>query len=296
MAMLMCAVLVGVGLAYAVTGLLPKPVSPEKHAAPYAPSHRPASAEAGPDPGPLARAAMPLVPVLARAGLPRKERRRDLDLLERDVAVHLAQQAASALVLAAVGACLFALVRFEGLALPPVFLVVATVVPALYGFTAPAGRLKTEAAVRRDDLREITGGFLLLAALVLSGGGNLNEALATAYDAGDGPAAGQLRGALAYAESSGTSPWEALAELGRHADVPELEELAAAVSLSGHEGARLRATMFAKAKALRGRQLAALEAAAIAATEKAVLPTTLMMLGYLLLVLAPAAATALHAL
>jgi Flp pilus assembly protein TadB len=291
-----CALLVGLGLYFAATAALPKPAAARPQPAAYSPSHRPEQVETGPRPGPLTRAATPLVPWCTRLGLPREARRRDLALLERDPATHVASQVATALALAVMGFGLFAVLRAEGLAIPPVLLMAVVGVPALYGFSAPSSRLKAEAAAHRDALRQAIGSFLTLASLALAAGGNLNEALATASQAGHGPAPAQLRGALAYAESSGTPVWDALAELGRRADVVELTELAAAVSLAGHEGARLRATLSTRSKALRERQLAAREAAEIAATEKAALPTTLMMLGYLLLVVTPAAATAMHAL
>jgi Flp pilus assembly protein TadB len=296
LATLACALTIGLGLCYAVTAMLPKAAASRPHPTPYTPSHRPAPADTLPREGALTRAAVPLVPWFTRLGLPREPRRCDLALLERDTATHLAQQIATSLALALLGSGLFAFLHADGLPVPPVFLMAFVGVPALYGFTAPSNKLKTEAAAHRDALRQTTGSFLTLAGLALAAGGNINEALATASQAGRGPAAAQLRGAIAYAESSGTPAWDALAELGRRADVTELTELAAAVSLAGHEGARLRATLSTKSKALRERQLAAREAAEIAATEKTALPTTLMMLGYLLLVATPAAATAMHAL
>ena len=296
-ATLACGLLVGLGGFVLATAALPKSVAVKPPAAPYSPSHRPQQQlDTDPRPGPLTRAAAPLVPWCTRLGLPREPRRRDLALLEREPATHVASQIATSLTLAVMGAGLFAFLHADGLPVPPVFLTAFVGAPALYGFTAPNQRLKAEAAAHRDGLRQAIGSFLTLASLALAAGGNLNEALATASEAGQGAAAAQLRGALAYAQSSGTPAWDALAELGRRAEVPELTELAAAVSLAGHEGARLRATLSTRSTAMRERQLAAREAAEIAATEKTVLPTALMMLGYLLLVITPAAATAMHAL
>lgn len=295
-ATLVCALLVGLGLSLAAIAALPKATAARPQPATYSPSHRPEQTDAGPRPGPLTRAAAPLVPWCTRLGLPREPRRRDLALLERDTATHVAAQIATSIALAVMGSGLFAFLHADGLPVPAVFLIAFLGVPALYGFTAPSTRIKAEATAHRDALRQAIGSFLLLASLALSAGGNLNEALATATEIGQSDAAAQLRGALAYAESSGTPAWDALSDLGRRADVPELTELAAAVSLAGHEGARLRATLSTRSKAMRERQLASREAAEIAATEKTVLPTALMMLGYLLLVAAPAAATAMHAL
>jgi len=234
------------------------------------------------------------VPLLEHLGLPRKTIRRDLVLLERDTATHLARQIAAALALMVFGTGFFLLLHAGGVSISTGYLPACAGAPALYGFMEPNITLRGEAARHRDALRQATGSFLTLAALALAAGGNLNEALAAAGHAGDGAAADQLRGALAYAESSGTPAWDALAELGHRAQVHELTELAAAVSLSGHEGARLRTALTTKSKALRNRQLAAREAAEIAASEKTALPTALLMFGYLLLITAPAAASALR--
>lgn len=286
----------GLGLLVLVATALPKPAARTPEPAAYSPSHRPAQADTGPPQGPLSRAATPMVPLLERLGLPRETHRRDLALLERDTATHLAHQIATTLALMFLGIGFFVLLRAEGLPIQIGYLPACAGIPGLYGFTAPNTSLGREAARHRDALRQATGSFLTLGSLALAAGGNLNEALATAGAAGDGAAADQLRGAIAYAESSGTPAWDALAELGRRAQVHELTELAAAVSLSGHEGARLRAALATKSKALRERQLAAREAAEVAACEKTALPTALLMLGYLLLVATPAAASALHTL
>lgn len=205
-ATLACALLVGLGLSLVVIAALPKAAAVRPQPAAYSPSHRPEQTDARLRPGPLTRAAAPLVPWCTRLGLPREPRRRDLALLERDTATHVASQIATALALAVMGTGLFAFLHADGLPVPPVFLIAFVGVPALYGFTAPSTRLKAEAAAHRDALRQAIGSFLTLASLALAAGGNLNEALATASQAGQGPAAAQLRGALAYAESSGTPP------------------------------------------------------------------------------------------
>jgi tight adherence protein C len=295
---LMCGVVVGLSLVYVGATAFPKPAAPATVREPehYAPSHRLAAPAQEQHHGPLVRAVAPMTPWLGRLGLPREARRRDLALVERNAATHLAHQIASALALALLGAGFFALLTGGGLRVPVAYMSACVGIPLLYGFLAPSNNLKNEARAHRDALRQATGSFLTLASMCLAAGGSLGEALATAAQAGQGAAAQQLRGALAYADTAGTPPWDALAELGRRAQVPELTELAAAVSLAGVEGARLRTTLITKSRALRQRQLTAREAAETAAAEKTALPTALMMSGYLVLIAAPAAASALHTL
>ena len=70
--------------------------------------------------------------------------------------------------------------------------------------------------------------------------------------------------------------------------VPELGELAASAALAGNEGARVRSSLAAKAKAIRVRGLAEVEAAAQSATERMTLPVVLLMVGFIVFLGYPA--------
>src|SRR5205823_2699339 len=98
----------------------------------------------------------------------------------------------------------------------------------------------------------------------------------------------ELRGSLLSARLLGETPWAALARLGHELDVPELGELAASASLAGAEGARVRSSLAAKAKAMRLRGLAEIEAAAQSASERMSLPIVALMLGFIVFVAYPA--------
>ena len=73
--------------------------------------------------------------------------------------------------------------------------------------------------------------------------------------------------------------------------IEELVELAASIRLAGEEGARIRSSLAAKAAALRGRQMAAIEADAHSASERMGFPTVGMFVGFLALLAYPAVAT-----
>jgi len=70
-------------------------------------------------------------------------------------------------------------------------------------------------------------------------------------------------------------PWEA----GPRARIGELSELAASVSLAGTEGAKVRASLAAKAASLRTHELAEAETADQAATERMSLPIVMLFAG-----------------
>ncbi|HRE03795.1 MAG TPA: type II secretion system F family protein, partial [Ilumatobacteraceae bacterium] len=88
----------------------------------------------------------------------------------------------------------------------------------------------------------------------------------------------------------GDTPWEALARLGDDADLPDLTELAAAVSLAGQEGAAVRNTVTSKAKAIRERLTADAERSAASTTERMGVPATLLLLGFIVFLGFPAIA------
>ena len=86
----------------------------------------------------------------------------------------------------------------------------------------------------------------------------------------------------------GEPPWTGLDRLGTDLGISELNELAASVTLAGDEGARVRASIAAKARSIRVRGLADAESAAQAASERMSLPIVLLMLGFVVFLGYPA--------
>jgi Flp pilus assembly protein TadB len=156
------------------------------------------------------------------------------------------------------------------------------------GFVFPDLALREEAVRRRRAFRHALSAYLDLVNVILAGGGGIDSALHAAAEAGDGPAFAQLRHALARARLTNRSPWDVFAELGARLEVSELAELAASVSLAGTHGARIRASLAAKADALRGHQQAEVEADAEAATERMTIPVAVLLFGFLVFIAYPA--------
>ena len=105
-----------------------------------------------------------------------------------------------------------------------------------------------------------------------------------------GWAFGQLRRALEEARLTRTPPWGPLGRLGQALGVDELSELAASVALAGAEGARVRASLAAKATSIRSHALADAQADAEAMSERMSLPVVVLFAGFLLFVGYPALA------
>ena len=255
---------------------------------PPAAAPRIVTADAG---GWAARAGRPAAGPLRALGLPGTAIRRDLAVLGRSPDRHLAEKAAAAVDRAAHRArCWQQCSSWPGSASrwwcpsgPALALAAA-------GFLAPDLGVRAEAAARRADARHALSAFLDLATIALAGGAGIDQALTDAAADGDGWAFRQIRRALAASEAARTPPWDALAQLGAEIGVTDLAELAASVQLAGTEGARIRASLTAKAQALRTRQMSEAEAAAAAATERMSLPVVVLFAGFLLFLAFPAVA------
>jgi Flp pilus assembly protein TadB len=235
-----------------------------------------------------ARAGRPFVPLLGSLGLPRRGLAADLELCDRDPTRHAAEQATAAVAgLVApplVAAALWAGGVQVGWSLPLSASLVCAGVAAVFVDL----QVRQDAARRRDELRNALAVQLDLTMMALAGGAGIDQAVTDAAEVGHGWAHQRLRHALQGARTARLPIWDTLADLGRRTRVPELAELAAAVNLAGQEGARIRATLAARAAALRARQLSDAEAVAASATERMALPSALLFIGFLLAILYPA--------
>ncbi|MCZ7537881.1 MAG: type II secretion system F family protein [Acidimicrobiia bacterium] len=156
------------------------------------------------------------------------------------------------------------------------------------GFVMPDFLLRDEAEKRRRAFRHTLSSYLDLVNVLLAGGAGIETALHAAADAGDGWGYQTIRGELRRARLTGQSPWDTFARLDERLGINELAELAASVSLAGSHGARIRASLAAKADTLRGHQVAETEAAAEAATERMTIPVAVLLFGFLVFIAYPA--------
>lgn len=230
----------------------------------------------------------PFVAPLAALGLPSSRLNRDLAITGRSVQMHLADKA----VLGIAGLLLptFASLALDavGMWLPWQMSLTASLLAGGLGFVLPDLTVRRHAARRRMDFRLALSAYLNLIRVTLAGGAGVDGALTDAAAVGQGWSFTQLRQALTTAKITRTTPWATLRTLGEELDVRELVELSASVSLAGTEGAKVRASLRAKAAALRTRELADAEGEAQAATERMSLPVIVLFLGFLLFIGYPA--------
>lgn len=212
----------------------------------------------------------------------------DLAVMERSPQAFAVEKLTTALALAGIVVALAVVVGVAGAPMPPGFTFVLTICALAAGFVTPDLALRAHASTRRSAFRHALSSYLDLVNVLLAGGAGIETSLEAAAQAGDGWAFTQIRHALVRSRSLRQSPWQCFTELGERLGVIELSEIASSVQLAGEQGARVRSSLSAKAAALRGQQMARIEADAHAATERMGVPTVLLFIGFIALLGYPA--------
>lgn len=225
-----------------------------------------------------------------RLDWPNEHCRQDLAVCDYDADSFLKKKTIAILGGLAAFVCLIGVSIPEVTALSPGVALVIALCPMSLCFFGPGLVLRQQAERRRAELRSVTSAIADLVGVALAGGAGVSGSLDAATRQGTGPAFTQVRHSLHEAHLRSLPPWDALGDLAQRVGVRELDELAASIRLAGTDGARIRASVAAKAKTLRTYQLAAMEAEVGAATERMSLPILLLVLGVLLLLGFPAVA------
>ncbi|WP_433697046.1 type II secretion system F family protein [Nocardiopsis sp. CA-288880] len=225
---------------------------------------------------------------LARTGWPGERTGRDLAACGTDADVHRMDTCVAALAGLALGVLAFAAAAPPQSPLPTHYALGLAACLVVLGAWTPTLVLRRRAARHREELCAATSVIADLVGVALAGGAGVTEALTAATRRGHGTAFTRIRRCLHEANLRTRPPWDALAELAERTGVRDLDELASSIRLAGTDGARVRASVRAKAASLRIHRLAALEGEAHRATERMTLPVMLLVLGFLLLMGYPA--------
>lgn len=232
-----------------------------------------------------------LVPVAVRAarsssrwwGIPS----RDLDACDETATRYLARRmiwAASAVVLVLIGSLIL---LTAGISIPAGGVALTAVIGGVAGSVVPVLDLAETAAQRRDEFRRAVAAYLDLVAQERASGAAAGPALKEAARiAGSWPFQ-RLHATLVHAENAGDAPWDALSRLADRMGVPELGDVAD-IAATAADGAAVYSTLTAKAGGLRHAVLAADKADANSRSQRLTLPVTLLLVGFLLLVIYPA--------
>lgn len=275
----------GFGLVLAISGIAPAPV-PLARELQALRRPRPRTARGNTV---ASRVAAPLRASAFAARLPQSTAS-DLRITGTALDQHLAQRVGFGLLALVLAPATWTLATLAGLHLSFALPVWVSLLLAPAGFMYPALSLKSRAAARRRSLRHAFGAFLDIVAVSLAGGRGVETALHDAANAGHGWQFREFQQALLEAQFRGETPWAALNRLGADLGVPELSELAASAALAGSEGARVRASLTARARTVRHHGLMEVETAAHSASELMSLPVVLLMFGFVIFLGYPAVA------
>lgn len=141
---------------------------------------------------------------------------------------------------------------------------------------------------RRHELRRALSCYLDLVAMSLAGGRGIPESLPTCARIGRGWAFELLQDTIDRARRVGETPWAALADLGKRTGTQELQDLGGALQLVADDGAKVRASLTARASTQRRRQLAEAEGAAAKADQTIQIAQVVLATGFFLFLGYPA--------
>ena len=216
------------------------------------------------------------------------QRRADLAVLDRPVEVYAAHLAVGTLIGAAIPLVTAAIVRAFGISLGIIVPAWAVLIGAAIGVALVVVNVKEEAETERQALRHQLGAYLDVLAMLLTAAEADEQALGLAAQAGDGRLFRGLQRAYRDASIAGQPLLTGMRRLGVDWGLDELVEIADAGSLAASDGAAVRRTLTAKARAMRSAQLSAEETDARLRTNKLGLPQILLALGFLVLIMYPA--------
>jgi tight adherence protein C len=225
---------------------------------------------------------------LARRGIGFNRLRPDLEILGRSLEQHLSAKLMWALGGLLAPNVIVAVWWSAGLVVPLAVPAAGSLLLAAAGFMVPDLAVATAATQRRADLRRVLSCYLDLVHTSLAGGQGIGQSLERAAHVGTGWGFDMIQASLQHAKDSGTSEWEAFAELGKRTRMPELVELGGALGLVADEGSKVRASLAARASTLRKRRLAEMEGEAKTADQSMLLAQLVLAVGLMLFIGYPA--------
>ncbi|MBO2465037.1 type II secretion system F family protein [Actinomadura violacea] len=176
------------------------------------------------------------------------------------------------------------LVALTGGSLPWTFPIVTGVVLAVILWLVPDWNVRSQARQRRRDFRYAFTSYLQLVVLEREAGAALNAALENPAKITDGWPFQHVHQALTRARNGQEQPWRALSRLGEEIGVRDLIDLAHTAEIAGSEGAKMHDVLVAKITSMRHEASASARAEANSRTTAMWVPTSLLMLGFVILV------------
>lgn len=220
-------------------------------------------------------------------GLWMKTPTRELALLRIPLARFYGDKVASALLGLVTPPLLAFFLRLIGLGFPIVLPAIASVGLAAVMFFLPDYRVVDDAKKARLEFTRALGAYIDLVALERNNGSGVRQAMEGAAEIGDSWVFIRLSEELTRSRWSGVPPWDALHALAEELGLPELDDFAAIMRLSGEEGTSVYANLRARATAMRAAMLTDEIAEANAVGERMSIPGSLLGVIFMALLVAP---------
>ena len=285
--MMLGGALIGLGVVLLVVRLLPAEPDLADAVSRLAPSHTGAH-----DPGMLAATTdKERVGVWAIKTLPPavwiKTPTRELAILR----VPLARFYGDKIVMAAMGLVIPPVLAFFfaqiGLGFPIAFPALASLGLAGAMFFVPNYNAVDDARKARLEFTRALGAYIDLVALERNNGSGVRQAMEAAAHVGDSWVFTRLSEELARSRWSGQPPWDALHALADELGLPELDDFADIMRLSGEEGASVYVTLRARSASMRTAMLSDETAEANATGERMTIPGSLLGVIFMALLVTP---------
>ena len=281
----------GVGLFLLVRDLVPAPVDPRRavqRLTGYRPYQRPVDTSRG---GVYSRVGLrALVTLRGRPTPGTLVTQADLDLVDVPMHVLLGQKVLTALAGLLVGPVVGFLFSVGGFRLPLTVTVLGSLLLAVGLWFVPDLEVRTKATEARQDLARVSTTFLELLAIARTSGALSAQAMRSVAAISSHWAFRRLEAAIERANLTGVPPWDAVDDLARTVQVPELVDVADIMRLSGEEGAQVAGALRSSAATKRDTALATEQGRARKRSETQTIPQTLMIFAFLALIVAPALA------
>lgn len=174
-----------------------------------------------------------------------------------------------------------------GLGVPVVIPGVGTLALAVVMFLLPDHNVRDDAKKARAEFARALSAYIELVALERGSGSGSRQAMEVAAAVGDSWVFRRLEEELARSRWSGQAPWDALHALADELGLPELDDFADIMRLSGEQGAQIYGNLRARAASMRSATLNAELAKANEVGERMTIPMSLLGVIFLAILVAP---------
>jgi hypothetical protein len=161
---------------------------------------------------------------------------------------------------------------------------------AILMFMLVDSSIRQKADAAREEFRRAVATYLTLVGLVRYAGAGAVESLELAAQVGESWVFERIRDALADARYANEAPWTRLRQVSAEIGVPDLGEVGDIMSLVGDQGAQVYQTLLSRAQSMRVALRTKEQQRAATATTLLYVPTSMLLLVFLVLIGYPAMA------